>query len=73
MIYSAEHDPPHIHAIRGRVLVVFNLNCPDGSVEIRDSRRATRREKAFLMEFANANLAVFCEEWRRLSDNRKGA
>ena len=66
VIWPNDHRPAHVHVIGGGGEAVFNLNCPDGPVQLRESFgfRLTRLNgiEAALM----ARLSALCAEWSRI-------
>jgi hypothetical protein len=66
VIWPNDHRPAHVHVIGGGREAVFNLNCPDGPVRLRESFgfRLTRLNgvEAALM----AELSALCAEWSRI-------
>jgi hypothetical protein len=70
MIYTQDHVPVHVHAIRGNDLVVFNIDCVRKLVTVRGDtgiRSGTVRE---LRALVGDNLALLCEAWRSLHGER---
>lgn len=37
VVYPNDHRPAHVHVLGGGREAVFNLNCPDGPPELRES------------------------------------
>jgi hypothetical protein len=70
VIFTREHEPPHVHAIRGRDFIVFVLNCRAGPATERESKGVTRAEQRALLAFVNDNIGVLCEAWRVLRGQR---
>ena len=64
VIYPNDHRPAHVHVIGAGREAIFNLFCPDGPPELRNSHgfdfRAVNRIGAALAE----TRPVLCEEWR---------
>lgn len=36
VIYTADHRPAHVHVIGAGFEIVFNLNCPNGPLDVRN-------------------------------------
>jgi hypothetical protein len=36
VVYPNDHRPAHVHVIGAGCEAVFNLNCPDGRLELRE-------------------------------------
>ncbi|CAM2151062.1 DUF4160 domain-containing protein [Pararobbsia alpina] len=67
MIYSDDHRPPHIHVIGSDGEVVFDLNCPDGPLEVRRRRgkvliTVVRR----LINDISPEIRRLCTVWRKM-------
>jgi hypothetical protein len=66
-IYSNDHPPPHVHAIRrDGAWARLALNCPTGPVTLMDQSGFRRAEIIEIGETVAANLAPICEQWRRI-------
>jgi len=66
MIYTQDHGPAHVHAVRGTDLVVFLINCSKGSVGVRGNTRVRSSMVRELQTFVSDNLTLICESWRLL-------
>jgi hypothetical protein len=66
VIYPNDHRPAHVHVIGNDCEAVFNLNCPEGSVELRENYGFGVRELNRIEAVLTASLAVMCQEWERL-------
>lgn len=66
VIYPADHRPAHVHVIGAGGEAVFNLHCPDGPPELRESYGFGRPEVGRIKEALAAKIAVLCKEWRRI-------
>lgn len=69
MIYTEDHLPIHVHAVKGRELVVFELDCQAKKVRLRGRTRLSRVTIRRLEEFVGDNLTLLCEAWRELHGN----
>jgi uncharacterized protein DUF4160 len=64
-IYSNDHPPPHVHALkRGGALAKFALNCPSGPVILVDQSGFRPGEIAEIGNAVAADLPAMCEKWR---------
>ena len=64
MIYSNDHPPPHVHAIRrGGALARFSLNCPDGPVTLLDQSGYRTAEIVEIGVAVAAELPAICAKW----------
>ena len=64
-IYSNDHPPPRVHAIRrGGVAAKFELNCPHGPVTLVEQAGFRAAEIAEIGMAVAAELAPICAKWR---------
>ena len=66
VIYPADHVPAHVHVFGGGSEAIFNLNCPDGPVLLRENYGFSRRAFARIRVALNETVPMLCEEWRRI-------
>lgn len=66
VIYPNDHRPAHVHVIDNDCEAVFNLNCPEGPVELRENYGFGVRELNRIKIVLAASPAVTCQEWERL-------
>ncbi len=66
VIYPNDHRPAHVHVKGADGEAVFNLHCPKGPPELRESYRFGRPELSRIKDALAAALAVLCDEWRRI-------
>lgn len=66
VIYSADHRPAHVHVIGAGGEAVFNLHCPDGPPELRDSYGFGRHDVNRIKEGLVGLIAVLCDAWRQI-------
>jgi hypothetical protein len=69
VIYPNDHRPAHVHVIGPGGEAVFNLNCPDGPPELRESFGFPRQELGRIAVFLAANLALLCAAWSETHGN----
>jgi hypothetical protein len=66
VIYPNDHQPAHVHVIgRGRE-ALFNLNCPNGPVELREIYRFSRREISKIETELTEHLDELCRAWEEI-------
>jgi hypothetical protein len=66
-IYSNDHPPPHVHAIKsGGGRAKFELNCPDGPVRLVEQAGFRGAEVAEIGAALAAELSAICAQWRRI-------
>ncbi len=63
VIYPNDHRPAHVHVTGGGREAVFNLHCPDGPPELRESYRFSSRELTMIETELNRILERLCAEW----------
>ena len=63
VVYPNDHRPPHVHVIGGGGEAVFNLNCPNGPVALRETVGFSRTQLQRIADALNANLASGCAAW----------
>jgi hypothetical protein len=65
-IYTNDHQPAHVHVIGRGSEAKFQLNCPDGPVEIVENFGFSRREIRQILAALMIALTLLCQEWRRI-------
>ena len=68
VIYPNHHSPAHVHVIGTMAEAVFELNCPDGSMALRESYRFKAKKLRRLMNAMDPQLSLLCDEWERIHD-----
>ena len=66
VIYPNDHRPPHVHVIGQGHEAVFELNCLNGPVSLRENYGFSRRELAQILSFLSENLRGLCSAWEDL-------
>jgi hypothetical protein len=67
VIYTNDHPPPHVHALKpGGGRAKFALNCPDGPVRLVEQIGFARSEIGEIGGGIAESLAGICGEWRRI-------
>ena len=66
MIYPADHRPAHVHVIGAGGEAVFNLHCPNGPPELRESYGFGQHEVNRIQGALAGKIDILCEEWRRI-------
>ena len=61
-IYPADHVPAHVHVFGGGNEAIFNLNCPDGPVRLRDNYGFSRRAFARIRDALDETVPTLCAE-----------
>jgi hypothetical protein len=66
-IYTNDHPPPHVHAIKpGGGRAKFDLNCPSGPVQLVDQTGFRLPEIMEVGAAVASELDAICAEWRRI-------
>jgi hypothetical protein len=66
-IYSNDHPPPHVHAIkRDGARAKFDLNCPNGPVTLVEQTGFRAAEIAKVGMAVAENLSSICVQWRTI-------
>lgn len=66
-IYTNDHPPSHVHAIKGNEAEArFRLNCPDGPVEVWDHEGFRRSELNEVGQLIAENLNAVCARWSEI-------
>ena len=63
VIYPNDHRPQHVHVIGRGHEALFNLNCPDGPVELRENYGFSRPQVTKVARILGANLSALCNAW----------
>jgi hypothetical protein len=65
VIYLNDHDPPHIHVLAPDGEAIFDLNCPQGPLSLRERKIEQIREAARIKSVLAISLAHLCASWRK--------
>jgi len=69
VIYSNDHPPPHVHAVKGdSARAKFNLNCPEGPVELVEQEGFKLAEIRQTGTAIAENLIAICRKWSEIHD-----
>ncbi len=66
MIFTHDHEPPHVHARGSGVQAIFLLNCSGASVAVRARFGTTPQQEALLAGFIEQNRDILCKAWEDL-------
>ena len=66
VIYPNDHTPVHVHVIGQGHEAVFELNCPEGPVTLRENYGFGRRELAQIAVVPNENVSLLCAAWEAI-------
>jgi hypothetical protein len=68
VIYPNDHRPAHAHVIGAGGDAVFVLNCPKGTVELRESYGFSRFAVGRITDALAAVLTALCMEWNKIHE-----
>ncbi len=66
MIYPNDHPPAHVHVVGRGCEALFNLNCPNGPVELRENYRFSQNELSQIVAALSRQVKGLCQEWERI-------
>lgn len=64
VIYMHDHQPPHVHVFARGCEAIFNLGCPQGPPDLRQSFRFKDRELHSIHRLIEQNIELLCTFWR---------
>jgi hypothetical protein len=66
VIYPNDHSPAHVHVIGATAEAIFELNCPEGPVTLRESYGLRAQDLRPLIKAMDPQLFLLCGEWERI-------
>ena len=66
VVYPNDHRPAHVHVIGRGADAVFDLNCPDGPVELRENYGFPGRMLRHVLDVLRARLTDLCSAWEHI-------
>jgi hypothetical protein len=63
VVWPNDHRPAHVHVIGPEGEAVFNLNCPDGPPELRESYGLRIADVSRIADALERQLADLCRAW----------
>lgn len=69
VIYPNDHRPPHVHVIAADAEAVFELNCAQGQVRLRENYGFALREITPIEAELLYHQVKLCEAWRIIHGN----
>jgi hypothetical protein len=68
VIYPNDHRPAHVHVVAADCEAVFELNCPNGPVELREAYGCSRSTLGDVARALTTRLALACKRWREIHE-----
>lgn len=65
-VYPNDHRPAHVHVMGQGHEAVFELNCPDGPIELRENYGFSRRELTQIAKALLASMGSLCNAWESM-------
>jgi Domain of unknown function (DUF4160) len=65
-VYPNDHRPAHVHVIGAGREAVFDLHCPEGPPELRESYGFARHDATRVAAELASKLAELCRAWERI-------
>jgi hypothetical protein len=66
VIFPADHRPVHVHIVGHGGEAVFNLRCPKGPPELRETYGLSKSDIADLRKVVARRLQMLCEAWESI-------
>jgi hypothetical protein len=66
VIWPNDHRPAHVHVIGPNGEAVFNLHCPGGPPELRESFGFRLGEVNVIAEALRSVIPALCDEWSKI-------
>jgi Domain of unknown function (DUF4160) len=66
VVYPNDHRPEHVHVIGTDCEAIFNLQCPDGPVRLRERYGCSRADLRRIQAELNDHAAALCAEWESI-------
>jgi hypothetical protein len=66
VIYPNDHRPAHVHVIGRGHEAVFNLNCPEGPVELRENYGFAERDIRWTEKELPEYVETLCRAWENI-------
>ena len=66
MIYTADHEPAHVHVEGRGVLAIVLLHCETQHCSVRENIGMSSAELRGALRCVEENVAMLCEKWGEL-------
>ena len=65
VVYPNDHRPAHVHVVDGSD-AIFELNCPNGPVELRENYGFRSGQIAMIEVELNGRITALCRAWSEI-------
>ena len=69
-IYPDDHRPQHVHLFAAGKEAVFELECPDGPLQLRDNKGFSLVETRRLSTALTPHVKMLCAAWEAIHDHQ---
>ncbi len=66
VIWPNDHRPAHVHVVGADGEAVFNLHCPGGPPELRESYGFTLSDLNRMVSILAVEITVLCAKWKAI-------
>lgn len=68
VIYSNDHQPPHVHVIGPDTEAIFQLNCPDGPPLAVRCYQLSLSALNLIQDHLHTHIHLLCRHWRHIHE-----
>lgn len=69
-IFTHDHAPAHVHVLSRDCEAVYDLNCPDGPMGLRENKGCRLADTRRLSTALADHVRMLCEAWGAIHDHR---
>ena len=66
MIFTNDHEPPHVHVFKAECRAIVLLNCPTGPPTLRESEGFNKRELNKIYRIVSSKIKLLCLKWEEI-------
>jgi hypothetical protein len=66
VVYFNDHAPAHVHVLGSNREAVFDLNCPQGPVRLRQNFGFSKNELVRIVLQVQNHVRELCRKWRQI-------
>jgi len=70
VVYPNDHRPEHVHVIGKGVEAVFEVNCPNGEIELRENYGMSRKQISQIRHRLKLFQDLICAAWEKIHGER---